>query len=631
MADSSMTATAPAGQANGRIEEVESVVIRFAGDSGDGMQLTGTQFTDTAAIVGNDISTFPDFPAEIRAPAGTLAGVSGFQVHFSNHDIYTPGDVADVLVAMNPAALKAALRELKPGGTIIANSDEFKGPNLKKAGYDVSPLEDGSLSGYRLIQVPLTKLNRDALADIPSLTTKQIDRSKNMFALGLTFWIYDRPLTATIDWINAKFKGRPEIVEANLRALNAGYHYGETTEAFQLRFRVAPAALPAGTYRKITGNEAVAIGLVTAAQLAGKPLVYCSYPITPASDILHSLAALKQFDVRTYQAEDEIAAMGAAIGAAFGGAMAVTGTSGPGIALKSEAMNLAVVLELPMVIVDVQRGGPSTGLPTKPEQADLLQVLFGRNGESPMPVLAPATPADCFDVTVEAFRMAIRAMTPVVVLSDGFLANSAEPWNIPDPDALEPIVVTHPPAMAGDGAGGDGFLPYARDDETMARPWAVPGTAGLEHRIGGLAKQPGTGNVSYDPDDNERMNLDRAAKVARLAEWIPEQEVFGEQAGKLLLLSWGGTFGTMRQTAINALAEGLPIGHVHLRHMNPFPRNLEAILGRFERVLLPEQNGGQLALLIQGRFMKAVISMPNLQAQPFRVGEVVARIRAELA
>jgi len=616
---------------NGHIEEVESVVIRFAGDSGDGMQLTGTQFTDTAAIAGNDISTMPDFPAEIRAPAGTLAGVSGFQVHFSDHDIFTPGDLADVLVAMNPAALKATLADLRPGGTIIANSDEFKGPNLKKAGYEVSPLEDGSLTGFRLIQVPLTTLNRDALKDIPSLTTKQIDRSKNMFALGLTFWIYDKPLEPTLDWISAKFKTRPEIVESNHRALHAGYHYGETTEAFQSRFRVAPAVLPAGTYRKITGNEAAAIGLVTAAHLAGKPLVYCSYPITPASDILHSLAALKNFDVRTFQAEDEIAAMGAAIGAAFGGAFAVTGTSGPGIALKSEAMNLAIVLELPMVIIDVQRGGPSTGLPTKPEQSDLLQVLFGRNGESPIVVLAPATPSDCFKVAIEAFRLAVRAMSPVVILSDGFLANSAEPWSIPDPDAEDPIVVTHPTA-ASLGVGDDHpFLPYARDAETLARPWALPGAAGLEHRIGGLSKAPGTGNVSYAPQDHERMVTDRAAKVARLADVIGPLEVFGDAAGGLLVLSWGGTYGTMRQAVLSARAMGLAVSHAHLRHLSPFPRNLEEVLGRYDKVLLPEMNGGQLALLIQGRFLRPVISMPKVQAQPFRVIEVVDRIRAEMA
>jgi 2-oxoglutarate ferredoxin oxidoreductase subunit alpha len=632
MSDSISTAPVLVSHTDGRIEEAESVVIRFAGDSGDGMQLTGTQFTDTAAIIGNDISTMPDFPAEIRAPAGTLAGVSGFQVHFSSRDIYTPGDAADVLVAMNPAALKAALSEIKLGGTIIANSDEFKGSNLKKAGYEVSPLEDNSLARYKVIQVPLTTLNRASLKDIPSLTTKQIDRSKNMFALGLTFWIYERPLEATLDWISAKFKNRPEIIEANHRSLRAGYHFGETTEAFQGRVHVAPAVLPAGTYRKITGNEATAIGMVTAAQMAGKPLVYCSYPITPASDILHSLAALKNFDVRTFQAEDEIAAMGAAIGAAFGGAFAATGTSGPGIALKSEAMNLAIVLELPMVIVDVQRGGPSTGLPTKPEQSDLLQVLFGRNGESPIPVVAPATPSDCFDITIEAFRMAVRAMTPVIVLSDGFLANSSEPWAIPDPDTIEPIHVLHPSAESlGVDAEDHPFLPYARDEATLARPWAVPGTAGLEHRIGGLSKQPGTGNVSYAPEDHQQMVTDRADKIAALADMIPELAIFGDPAADLLVLSWGGTYGTMRQAVIDARAAGLSVAHAHLRHLNPFPRNLEAILAQFERVLVPEINGGQLSLLIQGRFLKPVSSMPNIRAQNFRVSEVVDRIRAEIA
>ena len=631
MSVSSAAVPAVAQAADGRFDEAESIVIRFAGDSGDGMQVTGTQFTDTAAIVGNDISTMPDFPAEIRAPAGTLAGVSGFQVHFSSHDIYTPGDVADVLVAMNPAALKTTLGELKPGGTIIANSDEFKGPNLKKAGYEANPLDDGSLAGYKVVQVPLTVLNREALKDIPSLTTKQVDRSKNMFALGLTFWIYDRPLDTTLHWVAEKFANRPEIIKANHRALRAGYHFGETTEAFQNRVHVPPAALPPGTYRKITGNEATALGLVTAAQLAGKPLVYCSYPITPASDILHELAGLKHFDVRTMQAEDEIAAMGAAIGAAFGGAFGVTGTSGPGIALKSEAMNLAVVLELPLVIVDVQRGGPSTGLPTKPEQSDLLQVLFGRNGESPMPVIAPATPGDCFDVAIEAFRLAVRAMTPVVMLSDGFLANSAEPWSIPDPAAMAPIPIAHPTA-AGLGVDDDHpFLPYARDAATLARPWALPGTEGLEHRIGGLSKQPGTGNVSYAPEDQERMVTDRAAKVAALANVIPEQAVFGDPKGRLLVLSWGGTYGTMRQAVITARQMNMAVSHAHLRYLNPFPRNLADVLGRFDEVLLPEMNGGQLALLIQGRFLRPVISMPKVQAQPFRVSEVLDRIRAELA
>jgi len=621
-AAASAVAEAPAvGAPN--VDEVESVIIRFAGDSGDGMQLTGTQFTNTAAVVGNDISTMPDFPAEIRAPAGTLAGVSGFQVHFSSLDILTPGDAAQVLVAMNPAALKSALSELVPGGTIIVNTDEFNASNLKKAAYATNPLEDGSLKGYKIHPVPLTRLNRDALKDIEGLTTKDMDRSKNLFALGLSFWIYDRPLDNTLHWIEEKFGKKPAIFEANRRALMAGYHFGETTEAFQRRFHIPPANLAAGQYRKITGNEAVAIGLVAAAVLADKSLVYCSYPITPASDILHSLAALKNYDVRTFQAEDEIAAMGAAIGAAFGGAFAVTGTSGPGLALKSEAMNLALVLELPMVIVDVQRGGPSTGSPTKTEQSDLLQAMFGRNGESPLPILAPATPGECFDITVLAFRLAARIMSPVVVLSDGYLANSAEPWRIPDVSAMAPIQIGHPTAI---GLNGTGYLPFARDAETMARPWALPGTPGLEHRIGGLSKEPGTGNVSYDPTHTQQMNDERRAKVAGLAEYLPEQDVYGPESGDLLVLGWGGTFGALRQAVIQANAQGRSVAHAHVRYLNPFPRNLAAVLGRYKQVLVPELNGGQLALLIQGRFLKPVIQLEKLQGQPFRISEIRAKI-----
>jgi 2-oxoglutarate ferredoxin oxidoreductase subunit alpha len=623
------TLTAAQPQVGG-FEDLESVVIRFAGDSGDGMQLTGTQFTDTAAIIGNDISTMPDFPAEIRAPAGTLAGVSGYQVHFSSHDIYTPGDSADVLVAMNPAALKACLRELKPGGTIMVNEDEFTAINLKKAGYDANPLEDGSLNGYKLIRIPLTKLNRDALAGIPGVNAKGIDRSKNMFALGLTFWIYDRPLSATLDWVSSRFKAKPEVIEANHRALHAGYHFGETTEAFQVRYHVAPASLPAGTYRKITGNEAAALGLVAAARLADKPLVYSSYPITPASDILHSLAALKHFDVRTAQLEDEIAAMGSTIGAAFGGAFAATGTSGPGIALKSEAMNLAIVLELPMVIIDVQRGGPSTGLPTKTEQSDLLQVLFGRNGESPIPVLAPATPGDCFDITVEAFRLAVRAMTPVVVLSDGYLANGSEPWVVPDPSKLEPIQVSHPVSFGPPAEGDEPFMPYARD-AAGGRPWAIPGTAGLEHRIGGLSKEPGSGNVSYAPEHHAQMVAERADKVARLAEVIAPAQAHGPQSGDLLVISWGGTYGAVRRAVEDAQAQGESVAHVHLRHLNPFPANLKTVMDGFKTILVPELNGGQLAFLLQGRFARPVISAPKVEGQPYKVSELTAHIRAALA
>ena len=599
--------------------EVEGVTIRFAGDSGDGMQLTGTQFTNTAAVIGNDISTMPDFPAEIRAPAGTLAGVSGFQVHFSSEDILTPGDAAQVLVAMNPAALSMGLAELVSAGTIIVNSDEFTAQNLKKAGYDSNPLEDDSLSSYKVHKVPLTTLNRAALADVEGLTTKQIDRSKNLFALGLTFWIYDRPLEPTLEWLEAKFAKRPEIIEANRKALYSGYHFGETTEAFQVRFHVAPAALPPGTYRQVTGNEALAIGLVTAATLANKPLIYCSYPITPASDILHYLARLKHYNIRTFQAEDEIAAMGAAIGASFGGAFAATGTSGPGLALKAEALGLAMMLELPLVLVNVQRGGPSTGSPTKTEQSDLLQTLFNRNGESPIPVLAPATPSDCFDMAVEAYRFAVRIMSPVIVLSENFLANSAEPWIIPDTSTFEPIVVEHP---QGNGSDDEPFMPYARDEETLARPWAIPGTGGLEHRIGGLSKEPLSGDVSYDPDHTQYMNELRRAKVAGLADVIPPLQVFGPESGKLLVLGWGGTYGAIRQAVRQAQREGHSVAHAHLRYLNPFPSNLGDVLGRYERVLIPELNGGQLAFLIQGRFVREVIRLEKLRGQPFRISQV---------
>ncbi|MCW5852347.1 MAG: 2-oxoacid:acceptor oxidoreductase subunit alpha [Anaerolineae bacterium] len=601
-------------------EEVESVVIRFAGDSGDGMQVTGSQFTNTAAIIGNDISTVPDYPAEIRAPQGTLAGVSGYQVHLASRNIFTPGDEPDVLIAMNPAALKVSLRDLAPGGQIIVDTDEFTPANLNKAGYTRSPLDDSSLQAYTVYPVPITTLNRNALAAIEGLTQKEVDRSRNFFALGLTFWIYDRPLDTTLEWIVEKFKN-PKVAAANARSLRAGYDYGDTTEAFSTRYRIKPAPLPAGKYRQVTGNEAAALGLVTAAQLAGKPLVYCSYPITPASDILHNLAPLKHFDVRTFQAEDEIAAMGATIGAAFGGALAATGTSGPGVALKSEAINLAVVLELPMVIVDVQRAGPSTGMPTKPEQTDLFQALFGRNGESPLPVVAPATPADCFDTAIEAARLAIRAMTPVFVLSDGYLANSAEPWAIPDPTTLASIPVAHPSERQGQH-----YLPYARDLATLSRPWAIPGTPGLEHRIGGLTKQPATGNVSTQPLDHEQMIRERGEKIERLVDVIPEVEVFGSPQGKLLVVGWGSTYGAIRQAVSQAQQAGLPVSSIHLRHLNPFPRNLGAILDNFEQILVPELNLGQLAFLLRARYLRDVVSLPKVQGRPFKISEIRAKI-----
>ena len=611
------------------VEELESVAIRFAGDSGDGMQLTGTQFTNTSAVFGNDISTMPDFPAEIRAPAGTLAGVSGFQVHFSSRNVLTPGDAPQVLVAMNPAALKASLPELERAGTIIVNTDAFTKQNLSKAGYGSNPLEDDSLEGYQVLAVPMTSLNREALAGFKELTNKERDRCQNFFALGMVFWMFDRSMDTTRDWLFKKFARKPIIAEANLKAMETGYFLGETTETFQQRYNVRPAALPPGTYRKVTGNEALSMGLVTAAQKMGKPLFYGSYPITPASDILHSLAPLRHFDVRTFQAEDEIAAICAVIGAAFGGALAVTGTSGPGIALKSEAINLALTLELPMIVVNVQRGGPSTGLPTKTEQADLLQAMFGRNGESPLPIVAPATPSDCFEMALEAARLAVRAMTPVFLLSEGFLANSAEPWQAPRAEDIPEISVKHPQGHRN-GNGDGPFLPYERDPETLARPWALPGTPGLEHRLGGLSKAPLTGNVSYDPEHNEQMISERAEKVARLADVIPEQDVFGAAEAELLMVSWGGTFGVVRSAVASAQRAGRSVAHAHLRYLNPFPRNLGDVLKRYRRILVPELNSGQLALLLRSKLGVEVETYANLSARPLKIAEVRDVINANM-
>jgi len=607
-----------------QIEELESVVIRFAGDSGDGMQLTGSQFTNTSAVFGNDISTLPDYPAEIRAPAGTLAGVSGFQVNLSQYDILTPGDSPYVLVAMNPAALKASLPDLERGGVIIVNTDAFTPANLKKADYHSNPLEDGSLTGYEVHEVPLTTLTREALKDMDELTTKDKDRCQNFFALGMTFWIFDRGLSTSRTWLNEKFAKKPQLAEANIKALETGYYFGETTEVFRRRFNIRPAEIKPGKYRNITGNEAIALGLVTGANKMGKPLFYGSYPITPASDILHALAPLRHFDVRTFQAEDEIAAMGSVIGAAFGGILAATGTSGPGIALKSEAMNLAIMLELPMVIINVQRGGPSTGLPTKVEQADLLQVLYGRNGESPIPVLAPQSPADAFQITVEACRLAVRAMVPVVILSDGYLANSSEPWLIPDPDDIAEIPVTHPAGREPDDAP---FFPYLRNAETLGRPWALPGTVGLEHRVGGLAKAPKTGNISYEPKHHEQMILERAEKVARLADVIPELKVSGPAQGELLVVSWGGTFGAVHTAVAKAQRKGFDVAHAHLRYLNPFPKNTEAVLRSYKRVLVPELNNGQLAFVLRGTYgLGHITSFPKLHGRPFKIGEVYDKL-----
>jgi len=605
-----------------QLDERESVVIRFSGDSGDGMQLTGDQFTNAAAILGNDVSTFPDFPAEIRAPAGTIPGLSGFQVNFGANELYTAGDAPQVLVAMNPAALRANLVDLEPGGVIIVNSDTFTRNNLRKAGYEGSPLEDNSLQGYEVHQVPLTSLTRRALEDLDELSTQQKDLCKNAFALGLAFWMFDRPLDITLRFYEMKFARRPQVVEANTRVLKAGYHYGETAETFQRQMRVPRRTLvEPGVYRRITGNEAVVLGMVTAATRADKPLFYGSYPITPATPILEGLAALKNFRVRTFQAEDEIAAMGSVIGAAFGGSLAATATSGPGIALKSEGMNLAVVLELPMLIIDVQRGGPSTGLPTKTEQTDLLQVLYGRNGESPLPVLAAATAGDCFEMAIQAFRIALRHMTPVVLLSDGYIANSSEPWKIPDPEAIEPFPVAH-------RTDPEGYQPYMRDPQTLARPWVIPGTPGLEHRIGGLGKQDLTGNVSYTPQDHERIVAVRAQKVAGIADFIPEQEVFGPERAELLVVGWGGTYGAIRAAVEQAQRRGLSVAHAHIRYLNPFPRNLGEVLGRYRRILVPELNLGQLAMLLQARFPVRVEQLNKVQGQPFQIREVFNHIAA---
>lgn len=602
--------------------DVPTVTIRFAGDSGDGMQLTGTQFTNTSAIFGNDISTLPDFPAEIRAPAGSLPGVSGFQVNFSSRDIRTPGDEPNVLVAMNPAALKVNLGDLEQGGILIVNSDAFTENNLKKAGYTQNPLEDGSLSGYRLFSLPITSLNANALSEC-KLTKKEVDRCKNFFALGLMFWLYDRPMKHTLDWIDMKFKKNPELAKANALALKAGYYYGETAEIFTTHYVVHKAQLSPGKYRNITGNEATAIGFVTASQLVGRPLFYASYPITPASDILHELSRHQNFGVKTMQAEDEIAAMGAAIGASFVGNLGLTGTSGPGLCLKSEGLNLAIMTELPVVVIDVQRGGPSTGLPTKTEQADLLQALFGRNSESPLAVIAPATPAECFYMAIEAWRIAIKYMTPVIFLSDGYLANGSEPWKIPDVSSLPKIPLefrTNP----------EGFYPYSRDPETLARPWAIPGTPGLEHRIGGLEKQHITGNVSYDPENHQRMVNLRAEKVARIAQDIPDIEVFGEAEGELLVVGWGGTYGAITAAVEEVRARNLSVSSIHLRYLNPFPKNLGNILGRFEKILVPELNLGQLALLLRAKYLVPAISFGKVKGKPFKISEIIDKIEETL-
>ena len=613
------TLTRESGQPHGSESlELDRVTIRFAGDSGDGMQLAGTQFTNTSAVFGNDISTFPDIPAEIRAPQGSLPGVSGFQVSFSSHEIYTPGDVPDVLVAMNPAALKTNIGDLPRGGILVVNEDEFTETNLKKAAYAANPLEDGSLQAYRVYKVPVTTLNNRALRD-SGLTAVQMDRCKNMFSLGLMFWLYSRPLDVTLKWIDEKFGKNPAVAEANKTALKTGYHFGETTEMFATHYHVPKAKLAPGLYRNITGNEATALGFLAASKLADRPLFYGSYPITPASDILHELARYKRFGVRTFQAEDEIAAIGSAIGASFGGQLGMTGTSGPGLALKGESIGLAVMVELPLVIIDVQRAGPSTGMPTKTEQADLMQAIYGRNGESPVCVIAPATPSDCFEMAIEAWRLAIKYMTPVIFLSDLYLGVGSEPWRVPDYNQLEKIPVTY----ASDPAT---FQPYTRDERTLARPWAIPGTPQLEHRIGGLEKADITGNVSYDPANHDKMVHLRAAKVAKIAQDIPPTEVFGDESGGLLVLGWGSTYGVIRSAVQRARTDGRRVAHAHIRYLNPLPPDLGAILRRYDSVLVPEINLGQLRLLVRGNYLVDAKGMNKVSGRPFTIAEIAARI-----
>jgi 2-oxoglutarate ferredoxin oxidoreductase subunit alpha len=620
------TTPPPAGPERATVT-LSSAVVRFAGDSGDGMQLAGDRFTTQSAFAGNDLATLPDFPAEIRAPAGTLAGVSSFQLHFSEHDVHTPGDAPDVLVAMNPAALMKHLQAVKPGGTLIVNTDAFSDRNLDKAGYHDSPLRDGTLEDYQVHEVPLSDLTIRALQefiDAGELNKKEAERAKNMFALGLVSFMFSRPVRDTEAWLEAKFSQRPELARANVKALRAGYNYGETTEAFIFTYEVPPARLAPGRYRNITGNQALAYGLIAAACRAGLPLFYGSYPITPASDILHELSKQKHFGVRTFQAEDEIAAIGSAIGAAFGGSLAVTASSGPGLALKAEAMGLALATELPLVIVNVQRGGPSTGLPTKTEQSDLLQAMYGRNGESPLPIVAAQSPSDCFYAAFEACRIALTHRTPVVLLSDGYLANSAEPWLLPDVAALPAIPVT----FASEPNGPDGeFRPYDRDPVTLARPWAVPGTPGLQHRIGGLEKSAVTGHISYDAANHHRMTEIRSQRVERVADAFPPLEVDDPEGARVLVLGWGSTYGPIRAAVHRVREAGGNVARAHLRHVNPLPQELEDVLARYESVLLPENNTGQLALLLRARFLKDIRSYNRVTGQPFSSGELVTAIQ----
>ncbi len=603
-------------------ESLERLVIRFAGDSGDGMQLAGTRFTDASALFGNDLATLPSFPAEIRAPAGTLPGVSSFQVQIADFDILTPGDAPDCLVAMNPAALKKNLRDLRKGGTLIVNTDTFEERNLAKAGYETSPLDDDSLVGYRVIKVPMDKLTKEAVKD-SGVSGRSVLRSKNFFALGLMAWLFHRPTEPTLEWVHEKFAKEPAVAAANTAAFNAGYTFGVATEATRTTFEVKPASLPAGTYTNVNGNTALAWGLIAASQKSGLPLFYGSYPITPASDILHELSRHKNFGVRTFQAEDEIAGVGAAIGAAFAGSLAVTGSSGPGIALKSEAISLAFMLELPLIVVNAQRGGPSTGLPTKPEQSDLLFSLFGRHGESPIPVLAVSSPAHAFTTAIEAARIAVRYMTPVLLLSDNYVANGSEPWLLPDIDGIPNIEVSF--AQHPNGPNGT-FLPYMRDVDTFARPWAVPGTPGLEHRVGGLEKEAITGNVSYDPANHQLMTDARAWKVANIANDVPPVEVAGDSDADLLVLGWGSTFGSIRAAARRTRLEGRKVATAHLTYLNPMPQNLGDVLASYETVLIPELNTGQLLKIIRAEFLLDAIGLNKVAGEPFKVSEITDKI-----
>ena len=605
---------APPTQAKDRTE-LERVVIRFAGDSGDGMQLTGDRFTSVSAIFGNDLATYPDYPAEIRAPAGTLAGVSAFQVHFADYDILTPGDQPSVLVAMNPAALKANLKDLVPGGLLVVNSDAFDDRNLEKVGYGSNPLADGSLSNYQVVQIPMTTLTVEAVKD-SGVNKKEAERSKNMLALGVISWMYGRPLEPTVAWLEKKFSKKPHIAQANIAALKAGHAFGETAELSA--YSVKPAVLAPGNYRRITGNQALAYGLIAASVQSKLPLFLGSYPITPASDILHELSRHKNFGVRTVQAEDEIAAAGMALGAAFSGHIGVTTTSGPGLDLKSETIGLALSLELPMVIVDIQRGGPSTGLPTKTEQSDLLHAMYGRHGEAPLPIVASYSPASCFWAAIEATRIALKYMTPVILLSDGYLANGAEPWRIPAVEKLPDLSVP----FASQPNVGDDFWPYLRDDTTLARPWAIPGTPGLQHRVGGLEKADGTGNISYDPDNHQYMTILRQAKIKAIEEDIEPLDFDADEDAEVLILGWGSTYGAIGAAVRRLRARGKPIARAHLKHLNPFPKNTGEVLARFDKVVVPEMNMGQLSKLIRAEFLIDTISINQVKGLPFRAGDL---------